>query len=88
MKVKLTLDGFHVQSLRGVHVQGSYRYVPAIPDERAGEGCTVLQIARQTPRGPADVLVEFADLHQQVVPWASLRSLRERYPLAPLDLGA
>ena len=84
----LTLSGLHLRSLGGVRVNGQYRYVPAIPDDRAGEGCTVLRLVRQTPTGPAAALIEFPDGHQQVVPWASLRSLREKYPLTPLDLGA
>ena len=88
MKPRLTLSGLHLQSLEGVRVDGQYRSVPALPDDRAGEGYTVLQLVSQTPKGPAAALVEFADGHQQVVPWASLRSLREKYPLTPLDLGA
>ena len=88
MKPRLTLSGLHLQSLEGVRVGGHYRSVPAVPDDRAGKGCTVLQLVSQTPKGPAAALVEFADGHQQVVPWASLRSLREKYPLTPLDLGA
>ena len=88
MNPRLTLSGLPLQSLGGVRVNGQYRYVPAIPDDRAGGGCTVLQLVRQTTKGMAAALVEFADGHQQVVPWASLRSLREKYPLTPLDLGA
>lgn len=88
MKPRVTLSGLHLQSLGGVRVNGQYRSVPAVPDDRAGKGYTVLQLARQTPKGPAASLVKFADGHQQVVPWASLRSLREKYPLTPLDLGA
>ena len=88
MRPRLALSGLHLQYLGGVRVNGQYRYVPALPDDRAGEGCTVLRLVRQTPKGPAAALVEFADGHQQVVPWASLRSLREKYPLTLLDLGA
>jgi len=85
---RLELSGLQLQSLQGVHVNGQYRYVPAVSDDRTGEGCTVLRLARQAPRGPAEALVEFADFHQRIVPWASLRSLREKYPLTPLDLEA
>ena len=88
VKAQITLPGLHIQALRGVHVGGQYRYVPDRPSDRKGEGCTVLQLARESPKGPADALVEFADGHRQVVPWASLRGLKEKYPLAPLELGA
>lgn len=88
MKKQLTLTGHPLQSLQGVRVDGQYRYVPQVPDDRQGEGCTVLALARERSRGPVQVLVEFADFEQRIVPWATLRSLREKYPLTPLDLGA
>jgi len=88
MSARLSLSGLHLQSLNGVHVNGQYRYVPVHSgDDRRGEGCTVLALAREVVRGPVRALVEFADLEQRVVPWASLRSFREKYPLTPVDLG-
>ena len=85
MKSRRTLSGLHLQFLGAVRVGGHSR---SVPDDRAGEGCTVLQPVRQTPKGPATALVEFTDGHQQVVPWASLRKLSEKSSLTPLDLGA
>lgn len=82
------MPGLHLHSLNGIQVNGQYRYVPTTPDDRQGEGCTVLALAREAARGPVLALVEFADVHPQVVPWASLRSFRAKYPLAPFDLGA
>lgn len=89
MSARLSLPGLPLRSLNGVHVDGQYRYVPGNPaDDRGGEGCTVLALAREVARGPVRALVEFADLEQQVVPWTSLRSFREKYPLTPVDLEA
>ena len=91
MRPRLNLPGLYLQSFAGVRVHGQYRYVSATPDDRQGEGCTVLRLARESPKEPALALIEFADGHRQVVPYVSLRSLREKYPLTPLellDLGA
>ena len=85
------LSGQQLQSFSGLHLNGAYRYVPTAPDDRQGEGCTMRQLARQTPKGSVIALVEFTDGHQRAVSAASLRSLREKYPLTPLellDLGA
>ena len=80
MKTKLPpeLPGQRLQSLAGLHLNGTYRYVPAAPDDRQGEGCTVRQLARQTPKGSVSALVEFADGHRRAVSSVSLRSLREK----------
>ena len=91
MKPAPELPGQRLQSFSGLHLNGTYRYVPVVPDDRQGEGCTVRQLARQTPKGSVSALVEFADGHQRAVSSTSLRSLREKYPLTPLellDLGA
>lgn len=78
----MILPGQQLDSAGGVRVQGQYRYLPQAPDERQGESCTVLQLARDGRRGQVTALVEFGDFHQQAVGAAWLRKLNERFVLA------
>ena len=67
MKPRLSLPGLLLQSFSDVRVNGQYRYESAMPDKRQGESCTVLRLARPSPKEPALALIEFADGRQHAV---------------------